>query len=368
MQVALDATPLIGRRTGVGRYVDNLVRELATLPGIEVTLVPITLRGRRAVPRLAGVKVRSRPAPARLLRHGWLRGLPAFVELWSGSCDVFHGTNFVLPPRHKAAGVVTVHDLSYLRYPEAVAPDVLQFQQLVLRAVQSGAYVVTPSHSVADEVRAEYNLPTDRVRATPLGVAEVWFSAAAPDASTRRQLGLPDHYTLFVGTREPRKNLTTVLTAHARAWQGVPGTPELVLVGPPGWGPETRRQPGVVVFDHVPDDALRAIVAGAAAVLMPSRYEGFGLPVLEALAAGVAVIASDIPVLREVAQEQATYVGVSDVDGWAEALARVEERAGNPATRRARARSFTWADCAAATVEVYRDAVGAERRDRTTRS
>ncbi len=367
MQVALDATPLIGRRTGIGRYVANLIPELAAIRDVDLTLVPITLRGRRDVPALGGAKVRRRPAPARLLRQAWLHGLPAYAEFWSGRCDVFHGTNYVLPPRRRAAGVITVQDLTYQRFPETVLPDVLQFQQLVPRAIHTGAWVVCPSESVAAEVRDEYGLPADRVRVTPLGVTTEWFSAVPPDEQSRRRLRLPERYVLFVGTREPRKNLPTLLAAHAQAWQEAPDTPELVLVGPPGWGPELREQSGVVVLDHVTDADLRSIVAGTAALLMPSVYEGFGLPVLEALACGVPVIASDIAVHREVAQDQATFVGVADVDGWADKLTRVDDPAGRSATRRARARSFTWAACAAATVEAYRDAVGAERRSGVTR-
>jgi glycosyltransferase involved in cell wall biosynthesis len=355
MLVALDATPLVGRQTGVGRYVANLVPELAALDDVSVVLVPFTLRGRRRVPALAGVAVRRRLAPARLLRQAWLRSDFPPVEVLAGPCEVFHGTNFVLPPRSRAAGVLTIHDLAYLRYPETVTPDVLQYRALVPRALASGAIVVTPSQAVAEEVRDAYGLPTDRVLVTPLGVRPEWFTTPAPDAPLRTRYGLPREYALFVGTREPRKNLPTVLAAHTHVAMAADDAIPLVLVGPSGWGEAIQRQPKVHVLDHVPDDDLRSIVAGASTLLMPSSYEGFGLPVLEALSTGKAVVASDLPVLREVGGEQATYVPPFDVDAWAQALLSARTNgAGTPQSRRSRARAFTWARCAEETLRAYR--------------
>jgi len=357
--VAMDATPLIGRMTGVGRYVSHLAAELAGRADVSLTLVPITLRGRRSVPAVHSARLRRRPAPARLVREAWMRTQFPPAELFAGRCDVFHGTNFVLPPRRRAAGVVTVHDLSYLRFPDAVTPDVLQYQRLVPNAIQQGAIVVTPSRSVAEEVTAEYGLSPGRVCATPLGVGSEWFEARAATADLRKRHQLPDGYVLFVGTREPRKNLATLLSAHARGRSASSDVPPLVLVGPPGWGEAVPSQPGVIVLDHVLDADLRSIVAEAMAVLMPSHYEGFGLPVLEALAAGVPVVASDLPVLREVGGNQALYVDPTDVDGWAQTLLRIEggQVPGTAESRAQRARSFTWSACADATVEAYRKAL-----------
>jgi glycosyltransferase involved in cell wall biosynthesis len=353
MLVALDATPLIGHQTGVGRYVANLVPHLAARDDMRVVLVPFTLRGRRQMPRMSDVTIRQRPAPARLLRAAWLRSELPPVELFAGRCDVFHGTNFVLPPRRRAAGVVTIHDLSYLQFPGTVTADVLQYRKLVPRAVRAGAVVATPSHAVADEVRDTYGLPEERVHVTPLGVGPEWFG---PQPAPRLSQ-VPGQYLLFVGTRAPRKNLATLLAAY-RAGRKDFDLPPLVLVGPGGWGPHTTKQPGLITLDHVPDPALLGLVANASAVVMPSLYEGFGLPVLEALACGRPVVASDIPAHRELAADQALYADPRDVEDWTKKiLAVLSEPAGTPASRSQRARLYDWDRCAYATLEAYRGAV-----------
>ncbi|MCW2498532.1 MAG: glycosyl transferase, group 1, partial [Frankiales bacterium] len=228
MRVALDATPLLGHRTGVGRYVENLVPALLALPDPpELHLVPFTWRGAKDLPRFPGATYGERRVPARLLQQAWTHlGVPP-VEWIAGRCDVFHGTNFVSPPARRAGGVVMVHDLAYLHHADTVTPQTLRYRALVRRALDRGTVVVTPSEAMAEQVRAEYALPADRVRATPLGVDPVWFeSTAEPSAAP---------YLLFVGTREPRKDLPVLLAAHALLRDQDPGTPDLVLAGPAGW-------------------------------------------------------------------------------------------------------------------------------------
>jgi glycosyltransferase involved in cell wall biosynthesis len=359
----LDATPLLGPRTGVGRYVEHLVRELAGLDSLELVATAFTLRGAGALPAAvpAGVRVRHRPAPARALQAAWDRLELPPVEWLVGRADVVHGTNFVLPPLRRAAGVLTVHDLSYLRYPETVAAASLRYRTLVPRGLRRAAVVVTPSQAVAAEVKAEYGLG-DRVLATPLGVDEGWFGANPMPAAELTARGLPERYLLFVGTVEPRKGLPALLSAlrllHDSDRVADPDTPPLVLAGPPGWGPALETAalpPGAVLSAGYLDTAdLRRLVAGAALLAYPSVYEGFGLPPLEAFAAGVPVVASDLPVVREVTGELATLAPVGDAAALAAAVRATLADPGDPVARRDRARGFTWAACAARTAEAYR--------------
>lgn len=352
MRIGLDATPLLGVRTGVGRYTGSLLAALHA-QGADLTATAFTFRGRDRLAAVvpAGVRVARRPAPARALQELWARREWPPVELLSGPIEVFHATNFVLPPLRRSRGVVTIHDLSYLRHPETVRRASARYRALVPRSLARAAVVLTPSQAVADAVRTEY--PVDcPVLVTPLGVSERWAAAAPVDEVTRAALGLPSSYLLFVGTREPRKDLGTLLAAHRL----VPGAPPLVLVGPPGWGEQLDVRDCVTV-GFLDDAVLPAVVAGAAALVLPSRDEGFGLPVLEALAAGTPVVASDLPVLREVGGDVTTYAAAGDPEAFAAALEQVLTAPGSPVPRRQRGSQYTWARCAEATRAAYSLAV-----------
>jgi glycosyltransferase involved in cell wall biosynthesis len=231
----------------------------------------------------------------------------------------------------------------------------------VPRGVREAAFTLTPSETVRQEVLDEFGLEPGRVVVTPLGVDEVWFTPP-PAGSDDAEIVDGPPYVLFVGTVEPRKGLPTLLDALRRR---PPGTaPRLVIAGPAGWGAELDTAHAgldVVRTGFVTDARLRRLVTGAAAVALPSRYEGFGLPVLEALASGAPVLASDLPVLREVGGEHAQYLPAGDPDAWAEALAAAPDlREGrDPAPGISWARRFTWGRCAAKTRFAYRAAAAA---------
>jgi glycosyltransferase involved in cell wall biosynthesis len=356
MRIALDGTPLLGRATGVGTYVRGLLGGLDDL-GFTVRAVPFTARGGRRPPGLPERTTwRHVPAPARVLQAAWARAAVPPVELFSGRVDVFHATNFVAPPALRAGSVVTVHDLTFVRHPEWVTPAVLRYRELVPRALRRGATVVTPTHAVAEELRAEYSVPEERLVVTPLGVDPAWSAAEPAGDEWLAHHGLPADFVLFVGTREPRKNLGTLLTAHARARATGP-VPDLVLVGPAGWGQEIATAEGVHVVEWLAAPELRRLVARARAAVLPSHYEGFGLPVLEAMSAGTAVVASDIATHREVTGGHARLVAPTDVDGWADALATVGRlEPGARAEAATWAAGHTWRACAEATVQAYRRA------------
>jgi glycosyltransferase involved in cell wall biosynthesis len=350
MRVGLDATPLLGVRTGIGRYTADLLAALAPGPD-ELVATAFTLRGRGGLRVPQGVRVRARPVPARLLQEAWARGPFPPVELLTGRLDVFHATNFVLPPS-RAAGVVTVHDLAFLRLTSTVSAASGRYRALVPRSLRRAGVVVTPSRAVAEQLREAYaaELGSTPVHVVPHGVDPAWSTATPPGAGLRTRLRLPGEYVVFVGTLEPRKDLRTLLAAHRL----LPDAPPLVLVGPPGWG-EQVDVAGAVTPGFLPDDDLRQVVAGAAALVLPSLDEGFGLTVLEALAAGTPVVASDLPVLREVGGAAVAYAPVGDPEGFAAALSEVLHSPGDPAVRRAQAAGSTWARSA----ELHRAAYAA---------
>jgi glycosyltransferase involved in cell wall biosynthesis len=354
LRVLLDGTPLLGHRTGIGRYTASLSEALASRPDVDTRAVAFTLRGwrglRSSLPH--GVRARGLPVAARLLRASWLRSDFPPVESFAGRAHVVHGTNFVLPATLRAARVLTIHDLAFLDAPEELAPSDKDLPALVRRGAAGADVICTPTAAVADAVAERLDVDRDKIEVTPLGVDAGWFTGRPPTEERRSRLGLPEKYLLFAGAPGPRKGLDWLLRAHERD----PDLPRLVFAGP-GRFPHTSRTTQV---GYLSDVDLQRVVAGASALALPSRDEGFGLPVLEAMACDVPVVCTDVPTLREVSGGFATLVPYGDVEALTEALREAvatPPAASASAARRAHAASFTWRRCAETTLAAYRRAV-----------
>lgn len=355
IRVLLDGTPLLGSRTGIGRYTAALAEELASMSEVDMRAVAFTLRGWRKLRKVLphGTRSRGMPVSARLLRQCWLRAPFPPIELFAGFTDVVHGTNFVLPPAIRAAGVLTIHDLAFLDSPSDLPPSDEQLPELVALSAKRADIVCTPTQAVADVVTDRLDVPAEKIVVTPLGIDLAWFTARPPSDTMRRRLGLPKKYLLFVGAAGPRKALDWLLKAHANT----PDLPPLVLAGPG----HTGNDESVQSVGYLSDVDLRKVVAGASALVLPSRDEGFGLPVLEALACDVPVVCSDLPALREVAGGHAALVPFGDVEAMGAALTdAVAATIDAPAlaARRTYAAGFTWRRTAELTIEAYRRAIG----------
>lgn len=349
---------MLGQRSGIGRYTAALLGELALRADVDVTATAFTARGqaalRAAVP--PEVVVRGGPVPARALRALWRRVDWPPTELLATDADVLHATNFVLPPATRARGVVTVHDLAFLDHPEFLAAPQRDLPELVRRSVARAAVVCTPSEAVARQVARRLDIGEERIVVTPLGVDRAWARTEPPSPALRARLGLPPRYLLFVGAAQPRKGLRVLLEAHAAHPELAP----LLLAGPAGWGPALASSSRVHAVGYLDEADLHRVVAGAATLVLPSLEEGFGLPVLEAMAAGVPVVCSDLPALRELAGGLATLVPPGDPVALATALARADGAGHDPASvaaRQAHAARYTWQACAQATVRAYRKAL-----------
>jgi glycosyltransferase involved in cell wall biosynthesis len=358
VKVAIDVNPLAGPRTGIGIYTQHLVRELPLLPDApDLIGVQLSLRSRTLQ---LDIPVRRVPVPAAALHAIWSKVAFPPVTWLTGRADVVHGPNFVAPPAGKAATVITVHDLTYVRFPELVNPASLRYRDLVQAAIRRGAFVLTPSETIAAEVRDTYRIDEDRVFPTLLGVDPSWTEPADQARLPPEVAELNGDYLVFVGSLEPRKNLKWLLRAFTLASRSGK-VPTLVLVGPAGWGDQldfSDRPPLLLGYQETA--AVQAIVAGARAMVCPARYEGFGLTPLEALAAGTPVIASGIDVHREVLGNFARFVALDDDDALAEAL--LEPPVRTPAwleSARSWVAVFRWSDTAAATLFAYRCAAAA---------
>lgn len=369
ISVALDATPLIGPTTGVGEFCIGALRALAGHPGLDVNAFAVTWRRRHCLgPHLpANVRLRDRPMPARPLQRAWSHFAFPPIEVFVGRMDVVHGTNFVVPPAVRAATVVTVHDLTAVHFPEMCQQQTLLYPHLVREAVRRGAWVHTPSEFVAAEVVDVLGVPAERVRPVHHGIPA---SEVPPDPAWAAGL-LPEWvsgYVLAVGTVEPRKDLPALVRAFERVAPQHTGV-ALVVAGPDGWGSaafaqavETSSSRGRVVRLGWVDRAQRdALVRDAMVLAYPSRYEGFGFPPLEAMAAGTPVVATRCGALEEVLGDAAALVAPGDVDALAGALeALVSDetaRTGLAESGKRRAARFTWGSCAEGLGALYQSAL-----------
>lgn len=374
LRVALDATPLVtigGQRSGVGTFVAAALEALAARADLEVVAYALTFRGRSVWRDVLppGVTPVGLAVPARAVRAAWLRSAWPPLEWFAGRADVAHGTNFVAPPVRHGGVVVTVHDLTAVRFPEMVEADAAAYPALVKAAVARGAWVHTPSQFVADEVVSLLGAPADRVVAVPHGTPAM----VGGDAARGRLAAGSERYVLAIGTIEPRKAYPDLVAAFAPLAAAEPDL-RLVIAGRPGWGSEAfadavARLPSdiggrVGATGWLSDEARNDLLAGATVLAYPSRYEGFGLPPLEAMAAGVPVVASDAGSLPEVLGAAAALVPVADVDALSAALATAltldgPERAQVVAAGRAHADTFTWGACAAGLAALYERVAGA---------
>ena len=341
--------------------------------------------------RVEGIDVRRVGAP-NVSAFGWTRptcadlafGVPLAAMLaWSmltqrsgpfvarveGSIDLYHSTDYLVPNLRRKPVIATLFDAIPIMRPEWGNPRLRALKNALLRSAAVNAdRVITVSEAAVDEIVRCFNVPAERIRVVPLGVGEEWFTTPSASNDATQPLGLRTGYFLFVGSLQPRKNVMQLIQAYERLPESVRADHQLVIVGKYAWGvPELRRlledrraQGRVIWLEHVDHATLHAVYAGAAAFVFPSLAEGFGLPVVEALASGLPVVASDLPVLREVAGNHAIFVPPDDRDALAEAMrASLAAPEIDSEQRRSWARRFSWKTCALRTIDVYRECVNA---------
>ncbi|MCI0586826.1 MAG: glycosyltransferase family 4 protein [Planctomycetes bacterium] len=359
MRVGIDYRPALLQRTGIGRYVRELVRALGPLEGAPDlalfgdSFAPIRVPESRAL--VAGARLYRRRIPGRVLPL--LSRLGIGADDLVGGADLFHYTDFIYPPLRRSPFVATIFDASFAVDPAFHGPKQSEVLRRRTEAIVHGARaVLAPSAFAAGEVVLRLGAHPSRVFVTPPGADHARVAAERPAA------GPP--YLLTVGTLEPRKNHLLALDAFERLRaKGFPH--RWIVVGRKGWLYEPfldrlARSPvrdAVDLRGEVDEAELEACYAGAALLLYPSLYEGFGLPPIEAMARGIPVVASAVAALPEVCGDAALLVDPRDPGAIAEAAARVlEDRTlrGTLVERgRARAAAFTWEACARATLPAY---------------
>lgn len=395
MRVVINQWSALGQRTGIGHYTSQLVRCLRTQACPDaVDAFPNTwlwhayrpyvagrgylrrfrratrrMRGRSALalvgllPRLAARRIAGLTAAAKRRYHDSVFS--------SGYYQLYHEPNYI-PIATDLLTIVTVHDLSVTLFPQwHPVARIRDFERRFYSRLGGCRHVLTDTESVRREIIRTLGMPPHRVTSVHLGARS--HMVPMPPESTRRQLarlGVRSGYVLHVGTIEPRKNLLMLMKSYCALPAGLREKCPLLLVG--GWGWESTavadyfhkeaRHRGVRHIDYVDDRWLPALYNGARAMAFPSFYEGFGLPPIEMLACGGAVLASTAEALKETVAGQAALIDAHDGDAWRDALARVirdddwreELRAGAVET----AQKFTWERCAAQTLAVYRSVAG----------
>jgi glycosyltransferase involved in cell wall biosynthesis len=373
LRIGIDARLAAAPRTGIGSYTANLIEGLARGGGPE----QFVLFSDQPLPQPASPRLSSRvlPVPQRLL---WTFGaLPGACR--RARLDLFHGTaNFEVPAFAGCPLVVTVHDVIPLRCPGAVSRRYrLLFRVLLGRAVRAAARVITVSEFTRRELIGRHPGAAGRVVVVPNGVDPAFCAAAdaQADRRVRERHGLAGRYLLFVGVFEPRKNVPLLVDAFEILRHTRPDASDLqlALAGGAGWRGERIAaavrsrglDPAVRLLGYVPDDELPALYRGATLAVVPSQYEGFGLPALEAMACGAPVLASDAGALPETVGDAAELFTPGDAGALARRIADLAAAPQRLAALRerglARAAGFTWDRTAAGTLEVYRETARGRR-------
>jgi glycosyltransferase involved in cell wall biosynthesis len=365
--VAIDVTPLLGVRTGIGNAVAELIASFASLEAAP-TLVPyaLSLRAREHRGELP-TDTRFPPIPARALLASWGRSDAPKLDFWLRPARVLHATNYLAPPSRLPV-IVTINDCSFARYPELCTPEVRALLPVVRRSIRRGATIHVPSEFVAAEVDDLFGpglAGTGRLVVIPWGVPSVRTGRETP--VELRAIVDSSPYVLAIGSLEPRKNLPYLVAAFGAVAETHPDL-RLVLAGPDGPArpavdaaiadlSESAR-PRVVITGGVSDAGRVALLEHAHVLAYPSLYEGFGFPVLEAMSIGVPVVAARAGSIPEVAGDAATLVGATDVRALAEALAALVDddakRADQVALGHDQARRFSWLESAHGLAALYR--------------
>lgn len=379
MRVAIDVQNLLMPMTGVGYYVSNLVRALSRVP-FDATVEAFyfsrnATKGQLGLEGAHVVERAMRFPPGRVLQLLWKRFSFPKADTFVVGCDLFHFPNFVARPVHRAKVIVTIPDLSFLRFPQFTEPKNLKFlNRQVPRSIERADRIIAISRFTAREICEFFPSAAHKVAVTPLGVGEAFQRVEDKKAlaAVKVKHNLPDDYILFVGTLEPRKNLMTLLDAYrifaSRSKEHAQTT--LVVAGMKGWlYEETMRRIGDVPRDMAPrligyveETDLPGLYSAARMAVVPSLHEGFGLPCLEAMACGTPLVCSNAASLPEVVGDAAILVSPHEPEEIAEAMACVAENskaAKELADRgRRRAAQFTWKRCAEETYRVYKAAMG----------
>ncbi len=367
-RIGIDARLAAYRQGGISQYATHLIAGLAALDAHTEYLILHSRKDRRNLSAGANQRRVTCWTPP----HHRLERLALAVEVAPRRLDLLHSPDFIPPLDGRYRSVITIHDLAFLLYPDILTADSKRYyHDQIGAAVRRADAILTVSEATRADVIDLLGAPAGKIHVTPEAADERFNPAAEEEiAHLRATYGLPGEYLLFVGTFEPRKNLGGLLRAYAEIRAGVKDAPQLVIAGRRGWlfddlfslAEQLHLGPHVTWLENVSDGELPALYSGASAFCLPSRYEGFGLPALEAMACGTPMVVSDRGSLPEVVGGAGVLVNPDDPLSIAEGIRQVIGDATLAADLRRRglerARQFTWRKMAAQTLAVYDKVLG----------
>jgi glycosyltransferase involved in cell wall biosynthesis len=365
MHIGIDLRPSLSKPTGVGAYVLSIARRLPGLaPDDKFFLFSASMRDRyphREWPPNATLVDRRLPVNA--LNLAWNRfGLPALDRLVGAPLDLIHSPHPLIVPGKKAKHIVTIHDLFFLKHPDWVGAEIKRdYVPLVKQHVKRADGVICVSEYTASEARLLLDVPADKIAVVPNGVDPAYREPVSEEEVERvlQRRRLPRGAILYLGSDAKRKNLVNLAMAYmGLSRRRIRNMPPLVLIGPgSGWA---QGGPGPVIraMGYLPTREIRALMAASTALVLPSLEEGFGLPVVEAMAAGLPVICSQGSALEEVAGGAAMLVNPLDTrsiaDGIETLLSEPERARAQRELGLEQSRKFNWDTSAAKTLAFYK--------------
>lgn len=340
MKIALELQPAIKNRTGVGWYTYELIKRLKSSENEYFAYIFNFLERNdlnRELGELNIETVVSKYIPYGIYNRLWNYVPISYNNLFPEKADIYHFFNFLVPPRVKGKVIVTVYDMVYKQYPETMAKkNIARLERDLIRSVNRADIIITISENSKKEIIEYLNIPESKIEIVYPGVELQQYNktySAIEKECIKKKYNLPEEYILYLGTLEPRKNIESIIDSYAQYKKNYTGKLKLIIAGKKGWMFESifemvkknNLQEDIIFIGYVDERDKPLLYKMSRMFIFPSLYEGFGMPVLEAMAAGVPVITSNNSSIPEVAGEAAILLNAQDIEGMVVAINQLDK-------------------------------------------